>query len=209
MSQLPQLEKCENCGGIIGAIESPMVWNERVVCAACFKRLSASDGLSPPIEQTLEQLAAMGSRRETPVRRTGRNLPPQTKLGKSVPIAPSTVRRGYIQRVGGRSFTFQMVLVGWTALMWGIALVLFLVSVYSQRQLTEAEWNALPSSEQAVRMHDKLQEMSDPRIAEAAKAGRGIGMMGVLSCPLSIWGIVALPLFIAAVATVDRTRTPK
>jgi|GEM_PF-4084860 len=36
-----QLERCSNCGAGIGALETPMVWRENIVCAACRERLAA------------------------------------------------------------------------------------------------------------------------------------------------------------------------
>ena len=32
-------EKCDNCGATIGRLETPMIWDEHVVCAACYKKL--------------------------------------------------------------------------------------------------------------------------------------------------------------------------
>ena len=36
-------ESCYNCGTMIGRLETPMVWANHVVCAACHGRLSAPD----------------------------------------------------------------------------------------------------------------------------------------------------------------------
>lgn len=33
------MEKCENCGGIIGDLETPFVSKGHVVCASCYGRL--------------------------------------------------------------------------------------------------------------------------------------------------------------------------
>ena len=35
----PQLEECANCGRTIGKLETPMVWNNNVVCNACYRTL--------------------------------------------------------------------------------------------------------------------------------------------------------------------------
>jgi hypothetical protein len=35
-----QLESCANCGAQIGKLETPMLWNENVVCGVCFKKLA-------------------------------------------------------------------------------------------------------------------------------------------------------------------------
>jgi hypothetical protein len=39
-------EKCLNCGCGIGELETPFVWNERVVCRSCFKKLQPKSGMS-------------------------------------------------------------------------------------------------------------------------------------------------------------------
>jgi hypothetical protein len=35
------VEKCANCGRVIGKLETPMVWRDNVVCAVCHAKLSA------------------------------------------------------------------------------------------------------------------------------------------------------------------------
>ncbi|MCL2645714.1 MAG: addiction module protein [Phycisphaerales bacterium] len=34
------LKVCENCGQTIGKLETPNVWKEHIVCAACYKKLA-------------------------------------------------------------------------------------------------------------------------------------------------------------------------
>jgi predicted amidophosphoribosyltransferase len=36
-------ETCENCGVPIGALETPRVWNEHVVCPTCWQKLKAQE----------------------------------------------------------------------------------------------------------------------------------------------------------------------
>jgi hypothetical protein len=36
------METCENCGGSIGKLETPFVWQDRVVCAGCHTKLRQS-----------------------------------------------------------------------------------------------------------------------------------------------------------------------
>ena len=43
------MEACENCGQPIGSLETPHVWNERVVCAACHQRLSGVGAGAPQV----------------------------------------------------------------------------------------------------------------------------------------------------------------
>jgi hypothetical protein len=43
------MEQCENCGGPIGKLETPMLFNDHVVCAKCHATLSA-----PPAVQALQ-----------------------------------------------------------------------------------------------------------------------------------------------------------
>src|SRR5271163_3744895 len=35
-------EICQNCGGVIGKLETPMIWKENVVCGICYKKLNQS-----------------------------------------------------------------------------------------------------------------------------------------------------------------------
>jgi DNA-directed RNA polymerase subunit RPC12/RpoP len=37
------MERCENCGGIVGNLETPYVWRDKVVCVACHQRLSTNE----------------------------------------------------------------------------------------------------------------------------------------------------------------------
>jgi hypothetical protein len=36
----PQQEKCENCGRIIGKLETPALWKNHIVCDDCYEKLS-------------------------------------------------------------------------------------------------------------------------------------------------------------------------
>ena len=38
------MEKCQNCGSGIGELETPYVWNNRVVCRVCHSRLKTNGG---------------------------------------------------------------------------------------------------------------------------------------------------------------------
>lgn len=40
MHSATTLETCANCGAMIGPLETPHVWREQVVCAACHARLA-------------------------------------------------------------------------------------------------------------------------------------------------------------------------
>jgi len=46
------LEACSNCCATIGKLETPMVWNDHVVCAACYERLRAAVPVSPVTRAT-------------------------------------------------------------------------------------------------------------------------------------------------------------
>jgi hypothetical protein len=41
------MEHCENCGRVIGQLETPRVYRQRVVCAECHDRLTAAPALPP------------------------------------------------------------------------------------------------------------------------------------------------------------------
>lgn len=42
---------CENCGAAIGNLETPFIFGEHVVCAACYRRLAEAARPPNPIEQ--------------------------------------------------------------------------------------------------------------------------------------------------------------
>jgi hypothetical protein len=42
------METCENCGTVIGKLETPMLMNEHVVCGPCYTRL-AKPPTTPPV----------------------------------------------------------------------------------------------------------------------------------------------------------------
>ncbi|HTV48662.1 MAG TPA: hypothetical protein VMG59_09490 [Phycisphaerae bacterium] len=39
----PTLEKCDNCGSVIGTLEKPYIYQDHIVCAACYRKLQMSD----------------------------------------------------------------------------------------------------------------------------------------------------------------------
>lgn len=43
-----ELETCENCGRVIGALETPHIHDEHVVCAECADRLKQPSVTTPP-----------------------------------------------------------------------------------------------------------------------------------------------------------------
>jgi hypothetical protein len=47
------LETCGNCGDRIGKLETPMIWNENVVCVACHAKLATAP---PPIAAPVEHV---------------------------------------------------------------------------------------------------------------------------------------------------------
>lgn len=40
------MDKCENCGNVIGALETPSAWKDHVVCRSCHDRLSMTSVVS-------------------------------------------------------------------------------------------------------------------------------------------------------------------
>lgn len=40
--------ECENCGGAIGKLETPRVWNDQCVCASCHSKLSGNLEMTAP-----------------------------------------------------------------------------------------------------------------------------------------------------------------
>ena len=54
---MTETTNCENCGRVIGAFDSPHVWEQHVVCPTCWARLSATPSATPlqtevPLETT-------------------------------------------------------------------------------------------------------------------------------------------------------------
>ena len=43
------MEECENCGRVIGKLETPFLWAERIVCSKCHKRLSGDESSTEPV----------------------------------------------------------------------------------------------------------------------------------------------------------------
>jgi hypothetical protein len=69
------MEKCSNCGRVIGNLETPQIWQVHVVCPGCHITLAAADAATP-------SLAISGGRIA--------RLPPRSK-----PLA-QLVRRGLL-----------------------------------------------------------------------------------------------------------------
>jgi len=42
------LEQCANCDAIIGRLETPFIWRDEIVCAACHRKLSDATASKPP-----------------------------------------------------------------------------------------------------------------------------------------------------------------
>lgn len=60
------IETCANCGRVIGKLETPMVWQENVVCPECFGRLSGMRTI-PPIPDAVAPLREKPRRSENVV----------------------------------------------------------------------------------------------------------------------------------------------
>lgn len=59
-----ELEKCANCGHVIGRLETPHIWQEQVVCAPCHRRLEEERAASDNADAAT---TAAGIRREAGV----------------------------------------------------------------------------------------------------------------------------------------------
>lgn len=51
------MDTCANCGGQIGKIETPFVFDDHVVCAACWKKLRDAQAASIPVAIPYESSA--------------------------------------------------------------------------------------------------------------------------------------------------------
>lgn len=110
---------------------------------------------------------------------------------------------GYISRVGGRSFIFQILLAGWTVIMWGVALLFVAAAILGSRGVAQQEWDKMSIQEKIQDQQRRADEQMNP---QAAHDGKMMVIGGALLCPMGIWFAVALPLLIAAIATAGRRR---
>lgn len=110
-------------------------------------------------------------------------------------------RRSFREKVGARSFVFWMVLLCWSVVMGGIASLLLFGGVVGNREPTEAQLRRMSLPEQAEVVERRAARMMHPG---AARDADGVGILSSIMCPASIWILVALPLFIAAVVTMEK-----
>lgn len=64
-----KLDTCENCGATIGKLETPQVFGESVVCAACWRRLAeASEPViaASPLTEIAQQIGREALGYDTP-----------------------------------------------------------------------------------------------------------------------------------------------
>lgn len=117
-----------------------------------------------------------------------------------VPSRPNIIQR-YGRWCGRRSVIFQIVLVLWTALM-ALVMVGWVGLAYAaSRPPSEAEIERMPAGERA----DYLNRQVDAELYPSEmKAGEMMGVLAPLACMGATWGIVALPLFMGAVFSLDR-----
>jgi len=54
-------EICQNCGGVIGKLETPMIWKENVVCGICYKKLNQS---ATPSSSQVASVVSAGQREQ-------------------------------------------------------------------------------------------------------------------------------------------------
>ncbi len=48
-------EECQNCGRVIGKLETPNVWNENIVCKACHKQLVDTEPDAEEFQEILKK----------------------------------------------------------------------------------------------------------------------------------------------------------
>src|SRR5438046_3046945 len=70
------MEKCANCDATIGNLETPFVWDERIVCRDCHQKLSRMDS-----EQVEDVAAQIRSDVGQPLPYAGPTTPPNPSRG--------------------------------------------------------------------------------------------------------------------------------
>ena len=103
-----------------------------------------------------------------------------------VKVIPRVARVPYRERVGTRSYIFQVTLIGWTVLVWGGLAALFAMAIVQGASQPGPYQTPPPFASNLV----------------------VLGLSYVLMVAFWAWMSVALPLFIAAVATL-RTKEEK
>src|SRR5438270_2514435 len=61
------VEKCENCGRVIGKLEQPYVWRKHVVCAQCHAHLGRAAPRAAPVAAPVAPLPPLPSRGAVPL----------------------------------------------------------------------------------------------------------------------------------------------
>jgi hypothetical protein len=120
--------------------------------------------------------------------------------GRPAAVQKASVWNRYRDRVGPRSFIFQMMLLGWSACMsiltTGLLLVVLFATVASKPRPLQKDFASI--NEWSDRYDRWMWEKSHPNATAASDVGSFIMS---IACPGSVWFIVALPLGIAAIAT--------
>lgn len=121
-------------------------------------------------------------------------IPPQPRQNYDSGIRPTPSRstyrrkRGMLARykhyIGVRSFIFQTILVGWTALI--------------------GAWMASVSVSSVKSFEKHQRHASSAEDLEAANTGAALGMGAGWCCLGGAWAIIALPCGIAAIATMEK-----
>lgn len=166
---------CPRCGEVLTAPEA--IGGSKAKCPNCGTLLVLPSALSGPDElarQINPHLVALDELAEA-TRHDPSRLSARPRIK---PSRPNWLAR-HKNRCGARSFIFQCALLGWTAFMLFVGLGLMIATLPTTQEQRLAEWGA-PQGEGAV---------------------LGWGLWG-LCCPIGTWLLLALPLGIAAIATI-------
>jgi DNA-directed RNA polymerase subunit RPC12/RpoP len=167
---------CTNCGKGLKATETQSGKNAK--CPNCGALV-----LIPEARDVREEMGAATMNEGLPP--LGENVVPNPRPNPTIPTDHKlNWLARYKNRCGVRSFIFQAILAGWTAFMALVTLGLMLFSASSASQTSGYPYNPYHSAE--------------------ANAG-AFALLGIC-CPVGTYLLIAIPLGIAAIATLERHR---
>ena len=189
---------CDKCGQSIAQNETHVVRGELMLCMRCGvppAEGKAADSDAPPtsvapILLEEEPVESSSLPLAIPVDEPHMKDWPSTGQPHSQPSPPlqpmpmrGNVAKTYKERCGLRSFIFQCVLLGWTAFMFLVGVGMLLAVSPSREEL-------------------ELSKQGD----SWARAGVLASSFWGLFCPAAVWALVAFPLGVAAISTLESRR---
>jgi hypothetical protein len=143
----------------------------------------------------LEELARAARDRQMPpgLEELASQMPEPMPYARLTRVRPVGAFARYRARVGFRSWVAQMVLIGWTVLAGGIGGSLSLLTAAAPPRVSDT----MPGVA-GTRYDVEVNDMGNIRMRHI-EAGIGLGIFFAVA-----WGVVALPLGITAIVTLER-----